>query len=399
MKDCTTTKKRKDPKWKLIRRSIELAALIILFVVLSLLRNNQQVCEFFARTFSRAWIFLFGNILGWIPISFYELFLIVVILGAIAVLVLLIMFLAKRKWLTAVSTLLIVALTVFSFLNIYTATASFAYDRDPLPAEVYSEYSGDDFSLDEAVDLANILIEQINADYAATDHDENGNIVYPYTLREMSDLLAIEYNRLDSGYFSSYTPRGKYIINKTIMSELHITGVFFAPFGEANINGYETHLYYPHTLAHEMAHGKGVMREYEANLIASYVLLTSDNPYLRYGATARHLWDVLSIVDQYPNSKIVYSELYSKIDTRIWTERNNYYKVYEGFDALDKLGDFFNDLYLKLNKQEEGSGSYTKPGESFDTGERDDFDQEIVHVVSFSANQNLLIKLYKANLL
>ena len=370
-----------------------------LFVVLILLRRNQQVCEFFARTFSRAWIFLFGNVLGWIPISFYELFLIVVILGAIAVIVLLIVFLAKRKWLTLVTTVLVVAITVVSFLNIYTATASFAYGRDPLPEEVYAEYSGDDFSLEEAVMLADAMITQLNADYAATDHDENGNIVYPYSIKEMSELIANEYAKLDSDYFSAYTPRGKYILNKNIMSELHITGVFFAPFGEANINGYETHLYYPHTLAHEMAHGKGVMREYEANLVASYVLLTSDNPYLRYGILVKHLWDVLSIVDAYPNSKLVYAELYGKIDERVWVERSNYYKVYSGFTALDRLGDFFNDLYLKLNKQENGSGSYNKPGDSVDTGQKDDFEQDIVRVINFSANQNLLIKLYKDNLL
>ena len=399
MKESNAISKRKDPKRKLIRRAIELAVLVVLFVVLILLRRNQKVCEFFASTFSRAWIFLFGNILGWIPISFYELFLIVAILGAIAVIVLLIVFLAKRKWLTVVSTLLIVALTVFSFLNIYTASASFAYGRDPLPDEVYTRYKSDDFSFEEAVELANVLIDEMNSAYAATEHDEDGNIVYPYNLREMSDLLREEYTRLDSGYFSSYTPRGKYILNKNIMSELHITGVFFAPFGEANINGYETHLYYPHTLAHEMAHGKGVMREYEANLVASYILLTSDNPYLKYGALVNHLWDVLTLVNLYPNSGQAYKQLYAKIDEGIWAERSNYYHVYSDFNALDRLGEFFNDLYLKLNKQEEGTGSYDQPGENFGTGTKDDEGQEIVTIINFSGDQNLLIKLYKENLL
>ena len=391
--------KRKNPELTVIRRLIELIVLILLFIVLDLLRHSQAVCEFFARTFSRAWILVFGNILGWIPISFYEIFLIVAILGAIAFVVFTIVFLAKRKWQAFITSVLVVAISVISFVNIYTATASFAYGRDPLPNEVYTEYSGDDLTFDEAVELANVLIEQMNAAYAATEHDEKGNIVYPYNLQEMSDVLAQEYSRLDSGYFSTYTPRGKYILNKNIMSELHITGVFFAPFGEANINGYETHLYLPHTLAHEMAHGKGVMREYEANLTASYVLLTSDNPYLRYGALVKHAWDALNIVGQYPNSKEAYSELYKKIDDGIWTEKSNYSDVYSGFDAFDRLGDFFNDLYLKLNKQEQGTGSYNKPGQSAGTGEVDNDGFEIVQIISFSGDQNLLIKLYKENLL
>lgn len=395
----TAAKRNKDSELKLIRRLIELVVLIVLFVTLDLLRHNQSVCEFFARTFSRAWIFVFGNALGWIPISFYELFLIVAILGAITFVVFVIVFLSKRKWQALITAILVVALAVFSFLNIYTATASFAYGRDPLPSEIYTEYSGDDFQKEEAVALATKLIDLVNADYAATEHDEKGNIVFPYSLQEMSKLLAKEYERLDNEYFSQYTPRGKYIINKNIMSELHITGVFFAPFGEANINGYETHLYLPHTLAHEMAHGKGVMREYEANLVASYVLLTSDNPYLRYGALVRNLWEVLSMIRLYPNSVQIYQDLYDKVDKGIWQERTNYSSVYSQFNALDRLGEFFNDLYLKFNKQQEGTGSYDKPGENVGTGEKDDSGHEIVKIIRFSGEQNILIKLYKENLL
>lgn len=387
----------KNAKRKNIRRLIELGVLIVLFVTLILLKNNQAVCEFFARTFSRAWIFVFGNALGWIPISFYELFLIVVILGGIAFVVFEIIFLAKRKWQALLTAALIVALSVFSFLNIYTASASFAYGRDPLPSEVYTEYSGKDFSLEDATNLADKIIEQVNADYAVTEHDSDGNIVYPYTMQEMSKLLAEEYTRLESDYFSPYTPRGKWIINKTIMSELHIVGVFFAPFGEANINGYETNLYLPHTLAHEMAHGKGVMREYEANLLASYICLTSNNPYLRYGALVKSLSSALGIVSLYPNSSEIYSELYSKVNKDIFAERSNYSAFYGQFDTLDRVGEFFNDLYLKLNKQENGTGSYFNPGEIQDTGQKDDFGDVVYEISRFSDSQNLLIMLYKDN--
>lgn len=380
---------------KNIRRLIELGVLVVLFVTLTLLKNSQKVCEFFARTFARAWILVFGNALGWIPFSLYELFLIVVILGGITFVVLEIVLLAKRKWQALLTAALVVAFAVFSFLNIYTASASFTYGRDPLPDEVYSEYSGDDFSLDEAVALAEKYITQLNADYAATKHDAEGNVQYPYTLDEMSKLIANEYTRLQSDYFSPYTPRGKWILNKTIMSEMGITGVFFAPFGEANVNGYETNVYLPHTLAHELAHGKGIMREYEANLLSSYILLTSDNPYLRYSALVYHIWDVLSIVTSYPNSLDAYKQLYNQIDQGIWTERTNYFHFYGQFDTLDRMGQFFNDLYLKLNKQEEGTGSYYKPGETVDTGETDDDGFEIEYVINFDGDENLLIKLYK----
>ena len=389
--------KKVSYKTKILRMLIALETLVLLFATLMVLTSNRQICEFFATTFSRAWIYVFGNLFGWIPISLYELFLIVVIAGGITLLVFIIIFLSKKKWKRLLATTLIVALSVFSFLNIYTATASFSYGRNRLPDEVYSEYSGKDLTLDEAVELASNLIGRANELYHATEHDADGNIVYPYSFREISDLLEVEYKRLESSYFSAYTPRGKRIINKRIMSEMHITGVFFAPFGEANVNGNETNLYLPHTLAHELAHGKGVMREYDANLLASYVLLTCDNSYLSYGAVVQCLYSAISIVRLYPNSKQVVDDLYDMIDEGIYRERSNYAEFYGQFTLLTDIGEFFNDIYLKLNKQENGTGSYAKPGEIQDTGDVDDDGFQIVQVINFSATQNLLIKLYKEN--
>ena len=374
---------------------IALEALVLLFAILTVLKSDGRICEFFATTFSRAWIFIFGNLFGWLPISLYELFLIVVIAGAIALVVFIVIFLCKQKWKRLLSTSIIVALAVMTFLNVYTATASFSYGRDPLPNEVYTEYSGDDLTFEEAVELASNYIDRVNALYYQTEHDADGNIVYPYSFREISNLLAKEYERLESQYFSPYTPSAKKIINKRIMSEMHIVGVFFAPFGEANINGYETNFYLPQTMAHEMAHGKGVMREYEADLLAYYVCITSDNPYISYGAMVKVMYSALSIVSLYPNSSKIWDELYAKIDYGIRLEQSNYSRFYGQFRLLDDIGEFFNDLYLKLNKQQDGTGSYYKPGENVGTGAKDDDGHEIVQIINFSGTQNLLIKLYK----
>lgn len=378
-----------------IKKLIVLGASVILFAVLTALSTNQAVCEFFAATFARAWIFVFGHIFGVLPFSCYELFLIAAIVSAIVFFVYLTVFLVKRKWSKLLSMVLIAAITVVTFLNIYTATATMTYNRNELPDEVYSQYSSKELTFDEAVELAEIMINGANKAYAETEHDADGNIVYPFDLNGLSDLLAEEYKRLDNGYFSSYTPKGKKIINKTIMSELHIVGVFFAPFGEANVNGYETNLYLPQTLAHELAHSKGVMREYQADIVSYYVLLQSDNPYLCYGAYVKCLSSALQIVSLYPDSQAEYTRLQSMVDSRIYDERRNYSKFYSQFHHLDDLGDFFNDLYLKLQKQPDGSDSYIKPGEIVDTGDVDSDDRPVFDVLTFSGTQNLLITLYK----
>lgn len=378
-----------------IKKLIALAILTLVFVALTLLSYNKAVCEFFATTFARAWIFIFGTLLGWLPISFYELFLIVAIVLAITFVVCLIVFLAKRKWNRLLSMTLICAITVMSFLSIYTATASMTYNRNELPESVYRQYSSNDLTFDEAVEIAEIMVNGVNKAYAETEHDAEGNIVYPFDFSELSELIACEYKRLDDKYFSSYTPKGKRIINKTIMSELHIVGVFFAPFGEANVNGNENNLFLPHTLAHELAHSKGVMREYQADIVSNYVLLQSDNPYLRYGAYVKCLSSALQIVSMYPDSQNEYSRLQSLVDRRIYVERSNYSKFYAQFHHFDDLGEFFNDIYLKLQKQPDGTNSYVKPGDTVDTGNVDKDNRPIIVVLNFSGSQNLLITLYK----
>lgn len=378
-----------------VKKLIALGALVVLFAVLTLLTSNVAVCEFFATTFSRAWIAVFGRVFGVLPFSAYELFLVAAIVLAIVFVVYLFVFLAKKKWNRLVSMLLIAGITVFTFLNVYTVSASFAYNREALPDEIYAEYSSDNLTFEEAIALADRVIDGANKAYLSTEHDSDGNIAYPYSDRQLSDLLAAEYAKLNNPYFSKYTPRAKRIVNKTIMSEMHIVGVTFAPFGEVNINGNENNLYLPHTLAHEMAHAKGVMREYQADIVASYVLISSDDDYLRYGALAQCLGSALSIVSSYPDSNEAYAELKSKINTGIYKEISNYHEFYAKFSHLDELGEWFNDLYLKLQKQEEGTGSYVKPPVTEGTGEVDGSGNEIIYVVSFSGMQNLLINLYK----
>ena len=228
----------------IIKKLITLCVLVVVFTTLTLLSRNGEICEFFATTFARAWIFVFGNIASVLPFSCYELFLIVTIVLAVAFVVFLIKFLAKRKWNKLLSMMLIAAITVMSFLSIYTATATMTYNRHELPQDIYKSYSGDDLTYEQALELAQIMVDGLNETYEQTEHDENGNIVIPYNIKELSDLIDEAYGKIDGNYLSSYTPRGKKIINKTLMSEMHIVGVFFAPFGEAKVNGYENNLYY-----------------------------------------------------------------------------------------------------------------------------------------------------------
>ena len=61
---------------------------------------------------------------------------------------------------------------------------------------------------------------------------------------------------------------------------------------------------------------------------------------------------------------------------------------------FEDISEFFNDIYLKLQGQGNGTGSYVEPPVTEGTGQVDKDGNEIVTIVNFSNMQNLLLTLY-----
>ena len=378
----------------IFNKLIVIGALVGLLALLLILKTNTAVCEFVATTIARAWIWLTGHILGWIPIRFFELFLICAISGLIVCIVVIIKHLCKKRGKQAISLLLSVVIVALSGINLYTLTASFSYERDPLPNNIIKSYNGDTVTYEEAIAITEYVIEQVNSNYLAVPHDEDGNVILP-SIAELNELLREEYKRLDGSYFSPFTPNVKGILNKRIMSEMHTTGVFFAPFGEPNINITRLDVFTPSTMAHELAHSKGVMRESDANTVASYLLLTSENAFLRYSGYVDCLSDALRMVRMYPNSNADYARLSNSVHDGVSREIANYSKHWMQYTILDDIGEFFNNIYLKLQGQTGGTDSYVEPPVFEITGDKDEDGDDIIIILKFSNMQNLLINLYK----
>ncbi len=385
-------------KKKILNKIIVVATLALLLVVLSSLKDNASVCEFFATTFARAWIFLFGNILGWIPISFYELMLIVASIAIIFVVVLTICEIFQKKWISLLGLLLSCAIVTLSFVNIYTATASFSYNRDNLPVEVYTETKVDEVTYQDVLSMATNVIDKVNYAYENTQHDEDGNIVYPYNFAKLNKQLKKEFKKLPKDYFSTFTPTSKKMLNTTIMNELFLSGVFFAPFGEPNVSFSQMDVYLPVTVAHEMSHAKGVMRENEANLVAYYTLLTSEDLYLQYSALTSVMNSALHMVLLFPDSYGDYQKLMGKINPSIRKEVRNASVELSQYKLLGDIGDYFNDLYLKLQNQG-GTNSYVKPPVVDTTPQLDSFGRPIIKIKKFSDTEYLLIHMYYQQLI
>lgn len=339
--------------------SIAAGVLAVILSLLLILRSNETVSEWMASTISRGWIAVFSRISSVFPFSLYELFLYVVIIGIIALIVTAIVFFCKKKAMRAVTYLLVILLIGLSFGDVYTLSAGFSYYRSEPDLPYYEAEFLKESDKDEIIAIAEYMMNDFNDLASRMERDEEGRTVSPYSFYELSDKLAMEYERLESDYFSGYTPRAKKITSKNIMSHMRMVGVFFAPFGEANVNPNESSYRMPATIAHELAHAKGVMRENEANLVSYWLTVTSDDDYIRYSGYNECYDVLLEIVSFYDREKA--SELYSRLSPLVVKEWRVQQEFWRQFDLLDKITAKFYEFYLKLQGQNSGMGSYEEP--------------------------------------
>ena len=251
---------------------------LLLFVTLALLKNSVAVSEWMAINVSRRWVAVTGRVISVFPFSVYELGLYAAGIAVLAVAVVLIRRLLKRQYVPALNVLLATLTVVFSCMSVYTISAGFSYNRMQVPL------AGREYELtDQDVrQYSQFFIDDFNYLASKVERDEKGIVKCPYSFAKLNSILQKEYEKISGEYVSKYTPRGKKILSSWLMSQMHFTGVFFAPYGEVNVNAIMPDIDLPVTLAHEMAHAKGVMREDEANMIAYYLTCGSDDEYVRY---------------------------------------------------------------------------------------------------------------------
>lgn len=368
-----SAKKRKQSVLKrLSPLLISVVVLLALLTVMLIIRKNEAVAEWMTLHFSKYIVFVAGHISSAIPFSVYEWTLILAIICVIVLIVLGIIALCKKKFFACLKGFCIFLTVAVAFANVYTLSAGFAYYRSPLELpRSETVYKGETLT-----EIAEYFADDMNALSKELTRDDNGNVISPYSIKKLSEKLAKEYERLNGGYLFSYTPRAKKLVNGWFMTSSGFTGVSFLPFGEPNINGMTPASDIPQTMAHEMAHTKGIMRENEANLIAYYLLLTSDDPYLRYCgyfATLNTLRAAIAIGNNYDFT--LADEFSKKLAPEFIKEQQNateFWINYRGpfaffADFLDRAGRWFNDLYLKINGASDGEGSYDNPWDVIET--------------------------------
>jgi hypothetical protein len=343
---------------KIIVKLIFSAVLIAIIFGLNYLIKNPYVVEHvFARSITR---FLSGSLAlltNMVPFSIGEIIVYLFVIFILITVIRIIKNLFKIKFLKAIKitlntvNFLLIVVILNTVLNgvLYYREDSFKYLN-----------IGEEVTLDStlAKETAIYYVEYLKTASASLTRDEHNNVISPYTIEELNDIIAEEYKKLttDNPYFSSTYNRVKPVQFSLGMSYLGIIGVYFPFTGESNINTKTFTYELPSTIAHELAHAKGVMKENEANFISYYICLTSNDPFLNYSGAMDAVNVMLGQLEETD-----YQEVVAMLPTEIRQEYSNataYYKSYSGF--IDELSRKINDLYLKQSGVVDGIKSYSR---------------------------------------
>ena len=375
----------KEMKKKYLISLITILSISLLLIIISLFENAS---DWWSLNISQTYITIVGIITNFLPFSLFEVTVIFLVLFAISLIIKFIFSLFSKNKKIILKRLYNVFLFAISIVLSYAAIAGIAYKRSKVDI---IQYEGE-ITPALVSDTITYYLDDYNKVASSLPRDENNVVISPYSFDELSLLLQKEMDKLDSPYFYKHTGKPKSTFFSPILSELHITGINFAFTSEANVNTSMPWVDLPFTMGHELAHLKGVMREDDANLVSLYVLLNSDDPFLRYSAYFRSFSRLLEI-KQLTNYK-EYEYFVNQMNPYIFTDNGYYNKYFIDHDMLSKIADFMNNIYLMFNGQKEGTNSYVDKSEYDDSGKKDDDGHTIYTYTSYSPYQKLMIAHY-----
>ena len=341
-------------KW-IIAAVISLTAAAVLIAA----RCSQAFADWFCFNVYPVFSGIGSRVCGILPFSVGEFFVALFILGVLAGLVFLVIYVKRRK-----GQRVLAFLGGLSWLSIAAAVLFFAvtfnclvgYSRTP-----FSSYSGltlREYTAEELRGLAVYLIEEANKCAGEVELDGDGRAVKPDNFSQLAvsamSSLADSYPVLDT-----YYPQPKAVLVSPMMSSFNLAGIYFPVTVEANYNQAMPVSSQGFTACHELSHLSGFIREDEANFIAFIACRESGDPYFRYSGYLSALTYTMNAYYGVADRED-YGTLYSSICEVIRAEyacRSSYWAQYEK-KATFQAGTAVNDAYLKANNQTDGTRSY-----------------------------------------
>ena len=316
--------------------------------------------EFWTKYPAQWMRFLLSAITGWFNFSFAECFLVLLPIIAIAYMIASSAS-TKRdtsdknyyRWLRPMFSVVLVILIIF-----FSAFGP-AYSRNRLAKNL--DLSQNAVTAEELYSTSKIVLRELSNLIDGIDFDTNGASIMPYDYRTLVDKVndAFEKYAENADYISHFDSNPKVIALSEPMTYTHISGVYTFMTGESNINTNYPDFLMPFTMAHEMAHQRGIAREDEANFVAFLVCIESDDVYIRYcgyANLAHYLNSALSSASKELYSELIYTYMPQKL-TKEFVAYSEFFDKYRDSTASTVTGTV-NDVFLQSQGQQEGTRSY-----------------------------------------
>lgn len=347
---------------------LSLILIPVSFLIILIVKNNKWVSEYiFARGIYKFLSQLISNITSLIPFSIMELSIYLIILLSLGYLIYIIRILSvtkenrKKKAISIIANLSsIFSISIFLFV-IFAGNNYYRYTF----AEI-NNITVEEASIDELYNLNMYLTRQayetrelleLNGQYI---HQEGVFQFSNINWQELTNALDKAYENLSVDYpiLKGNYGRPKSVLYSKFMSRMEITGIFWPFTLEANINIHAPDYTIPFTMAHEMAHVRGFMREDEANYIAFLACSYSDELYLKYSGTMLALASAGNAL--YKEDPLLYAETRSHYNGGMIADLRDKSNYWSQFDdtVISTVSNKANDTYLKANNQKDGVKSY-----------------------------------------
>lgn len=358
-------------KWNPIRNMIEGGLFNLPFTILcycfifsgivyAVSRFVPAFAEFWTRYPAQFVRMILAKITGWIPFSLAESVLLMLPLFAIAYIIASSIATNKDesdknfyKWLRPLISFLMAIFTIFLF------AFGPAYGRNKLAANLDLEQK--DVSAKELYTTAVKLSFEIDPIIKNVSFDTSGESIMPYDYNTLVEKINYAFDKYASSvdYISHFDSNPKPIALSEPMTYTHISGVYTFMTGESNVNTNYPDFLLPYTMAHEMAHQRGIAREDEANFVAFLVCIGSDDDYIRYSGYANMIHYIVKPLSSADSNLYKNYVIYS-MHGELFDEFNAYSKFFDKYreSKASEVTGTVNNAFLQSQGQAAGTKSY-----------------------------------------
>lgn len=350
MPDMETTEKKRitlRPLWSLCpaRHAVLLISLAWLAAYF-LLRENRAVMNFLCKVLVRPWHAFAGRLFSAVPFSVTEWVILSLAALGVVLLVLLIVRLIRRRWVKAYRTGMTILSVSAAMFALFCLWWGVLYYSDSFTEQAGLERR--DISVQELETVTRYFAEQANAAGEHVERGEDG--VFRADKSDIFRRSPDIYGGAEQIFPCLAAPavRAKPVLLSRLLSYIRYTGFFFPYTAEANLNADSPACLLPSTIAHELAHLRGVAREDEANFCAVVACMESDDEDYRYsGALLAYIYlgNALYSAD-YDAWREVYSTLSENVRADL-RANNDYWARFEtpAADVSEKVYESFLQTY------------------------------------------------------